>query len=69
MGSLSLERDLWGGIEEGLGGHVVEVLSVLKVERVDAGDVVEEEEDTSSFGVRMMCPYASWSVSRCDPLP
>ena len=67
-GSLSLERDIWGDIEEGLGGHVAGVLSVLKVERVDAGDVVEEE-DASSFGVSKICPYASWRVNMCDPLP
>ena len=67
-GYLSLERDLRGGFEEGLGGYVAEVRSVLKVDRVDASDVVEEE-DASKFGVSRMCPYVSWRVNKCDPLP
>ena len=67
-GSLSLELDLRGGIEEGLGGHVAEAMSALEVERVDAGDVVDEE-DASSFGVSRMCPYASWRVNMYDSLP
>jgi hypothetical protein len=46
-----------------------EVRSVLNVDRVDGGDVVEEEEDASDFGVSRMRPYASWRVNKCDPLP
>jgi len=42
-GSLSLDRDLRGGIGEGPGGHVA---GVPKVDRVGAGDDVEGDAST-----------------------
>ena len=40
-GSLSLDRDLRGGIREGLGGHVAVMLGELEVEVEKSGGVVE----------------------------
>jgi hypothetical protein len=54
---LSLDRDLRGGIGEGLGGHVAEMRGELEVEVEKVGGVVEGA--VSCSGV-LRCLSASW---------
>ena len=55
-GPLSLDRDLGGGIGEGLGGHVAVVLGELEVEVEKAGGVVE---GAASYSGVLRCLSAS----------